>query len=87
MSLNKIIEIKITEPSPLDIGEIRMIHQECMSEFATLNIKNALWNQFSLHNDLDCEDVELIDFKWRNECYTGRFRVRLKLEIAGDKLI
>lgn len=85
-SKEKIIKIRISEPSSLSIGEIRMIHQECMNEFKTLYIKNALWLQFGESNKLDCEDVELISFTFLDGCYEGKFRIRFKPEfiISGD---
>ena len=78
---HRFIDISITEPTPLDIGEVKIIHQECMSEFATLKIKNALWVQFSSSHNLNAEDAELVNFKFGNGCYKGRFRVRNKFAL------
>lgn len=75
------ITINITEPTPLSIGEIELVHQQCMSELITLRIKNALWCQFTAHNKLECEDVELVNFNILNGCYTGIFRVRNKIDV------
>ena len=83
---HRFIDISITEPTPLSIGEIKIVHQQCMSELATLKIKNALWCNLAVHGNIDHEDVELVDFKFSNGAYTGRFKVRKKLEQVNVRL-